>query len=461
MNRYLYTLVVLIALFLGGLTSTTISAENSEGIVDCGEGTAYLFDLRENLYQADFLRAKKAIKEAQEQQVNFFVIRIDCAQGDEEAADSLYQLLSTSELRTVAFVERMATSMGAYAAISCDSIYMHPNAYLGAVTAIRPPDFTGKRTFRLRMKDKMEALAKTKGRDAEIAMAMADEDVIVNGIPNKGFPLMISSEDALDMGYSDGEFEEIESVLERLSVATGSYTRYKVTVKDQLLNFLLHPFFSFILLMVIWISLFNEFKYPGLGIPILVALVASILLLVPLYIDGRAADWEIVLFSVGFLLLLAEMYIIPGFGVPGIAGIILLIGAIVLALLGNDYFDFSTLGSFSFQSAVIMVMASISVAVVALVFFAKHFLDSTALNRLAHTENQTVETGYSIKDLASDRFIGKIGEAQTDLRIAGKISIDGEIHDAISQGIFIDKGTAVIVLENRGNYLLVKPSSQS
>ena len=93
--------------------------------------------------------------------------------------------------------------------------------------------------------------------------------------------------------------------------------------------------------MVILGGIYFELQTPGVGFPILAAVVALVLYFIPYYLNGLAENWEIALFFVGIILIALEIFVIPGFGLAGVAGISLTLASLVLVMLNNDAFDFS------------------------------------------------------------------------------------------------------------------------
>src|SRR5690606_31501641 len=100
-----------------------------------------------------------------------------------------------------------------------------------------------------------------------------------------------------------------------------------------------------------------------IGFPILAALIAAVLYFAPLYLDGLAAHWEILLFIIGIALIALEIFVIPGFGVAGISGIVMAVTGLTLSLLDNVVFDFSGVGDGEFLEALLIVLGGLSVGI--------------------------------------------------------------------------------------------------
>lgn len=199
-----------------------------------------------------------------------------------------------------------------------------------------------------------------------------------------------------------------------------------------------------------------EFKAPGTLIPIAIAGVAAVFYFLPLYMDGLAANWEIALFVLGLLLLLLEIFVIPGFGLTGILGILLIISGLSLAMVRNLIFDFTFVAKGSFANSLLIVSLALAFPLALVLFFGKRFFDSGAFRKMSVKSEMTSNEGFSVKESKLDLLVGKTAVVVTDLRPQGKIEINDETFEANADGAFIPMGTSVLVVGIRANYLVVK-----
>lgn len=109
---------------------------------------------------------------------------------------------------------------------------------------------------------------------------------------------------------------------------------------DKIIAFLINPIISALLIMIIIGGIYFELQAPGIGFPLAAAVTAALFYFAPLYLEGLAAHWEILIFIVGVVLLAIELFAIPGFGVLGISGIILIVAGLALSMVGNIGFHF-------------------------------------------------------------------------------------------------------------------------
>jgi membrane-bound serine protease (ClpP class) len=194
---------------------------------------------------------------------------------------------------------------------------------------------------------------------------------------------------------------------------------------------------------------------PGLGFAGAAALVALILYLVPFYLNGLAQNWEILALLIGFGLIAAEIFIIPGFGVAGVSGLTIVIGSLVLIMVNNDFFDFEFVSSSSLTTALIVATGGLLGGIVLLFLVGNKVLESKAFSRIALMDTQDSKAGYTSTSIL-EPMTGKTGIAHTVLRPSGKVLIDGKFYDAYSRDEYIEKGEAIEVVAHETTSLKVK-----
>ena len=160
-------------------------------------------------------------------------------------------------------------------------------------------------------------------------------------------------------------------------------------------------------------------RLPGIGFALAVALIAAALFFAPLYMEGLAAHWEIALFFIGVILIALEIFVIPGFGVTGILGIICLVCGLAFSMVSNDYFDFKLAHPGMLFNSFLIVIGSMFLAVILMVIFGKNILKSSAFKRLVLEDEQKSDQGYTSSVSKAD-LLHKQGVAKTVLRPSGK-----------------------------------------
>src|SRR6185437_3418884 len=171
--------------------------------------------------------------------------------------------------------------------------------------------------------------------------------------------------------------------------------------------------------------------------------------------SGLAQNWEVLLFVIGVLLIALELFVIPGFGITGILGILFSVAGMVLVMLENDFFDFSMVSSFDVAQAFAVVLVGVVGGFVLIFLGGSKLVESRYFKKLTLQESFTTSKGYTSKFNATP-MLGKTGTAYTVLRPSGKISIDGEIYDAYTRGDFIEQGAEIEVIDDSSSILKVK-----
>ena len=179
------------------------------------------------------------------------------------------------------------------------------------------------------------------------------------------------------------------------------------------------------------------------------------MLSVPYYLNGLAANWEIIAFFVGIALIAVEIFVLPGFGVAGIAGIVLTVGSLFLIMLNNNAFDFEFVPTNDILYALAAALGGTLGGMVLLLVGGSRLPDTRFFKHIALTDTQNRTDGY-VSFRYTESLIGRIGTAETVLRPSGKILIDGKLYDASTRGDYIQKGQAVEVISEEGSSLKVK-----
>ncbi|MBY0424564.1 MAG: nodulation protein NfeD, partial [Cytophagales bacterium] len=185
------------------------------------------------------------------------------------------------------------------------------------------------------------------------------------------------------------------------------------------------------------------------------AIVAAILYFVPYYLNGLAQNWEILAFVCGLGLIIAEIFFIPGFGLAGISGLSLCAVSLVLIMVNNTFFDFTFVASSLFVKALIATFIGLSGSVIFMIFGAERLMSSKVMQKVAL--HQVIKGDEGLASLKGDQsLVGKQGIAHTTLRPSGKVTVNGDIYDAMTLGDYIEQGTEIVVIEEAASHLKVK-----
>ncbi|GGC45812.1 hypothetical protein GCM10011386_42600 [Parapedobacter defluvii] len=412
----------------------------------------YQFDLEGDIGPAAWRTVKNAYSKAEESKVDLILIEMNTFGGMVNFADSIRSRILDSPLETVVFINHNAASAGALIALASDRIYMSKGSSIGAASVVDQSGQVLPEKHQSYMRGLMRATAEAKGRDPKVAEAFVDPDVELPSLKQAGKILTLTSSEAVSIGLANAEATSIADVLAAEGISNPQITIHQITLVDRIISFLINPAVSGILILLIIGGIYFEMQTPGIGFALVVAVIAAVLFFAPLYIQGLADNWEIALFVAGVVLILLELFVIPGFGVAGILGIICLVCGLAFSMVANDYFNFSIAAPGMLFNSFLLVIASMVTATIVMVIFGKSLLKTKAFKRLVLQDEQRSEEGYTSSRLNTE-LVNREGVAKTVLRPSGKVEIDGKWYDAVALDGFIDIGEDIYV-EKHENYNL-------
>ena len=434
------------------------------------QNVVYKVDIKDEIGPEVWRLVRKSFDRAEEENAKYILIHMNTYGGMVVYADSLRSLILNSKKPVWVFIDNNAASAGALIAIACDRIYMREGANIGAATVVNQSGKAMPDKYQSYMRSMIRATAQAQGRDTivrgrdtvyrwkrdpHIAEAMVDESIYIKGVSDSGKIVTFTPAEAMQHGFCDGIAGSVEDVLAREQVSDYVIESYTPSAMDRVIGFLINPIVQGLLIMLIVGGIYFELQTPGIGFPLIAALTGCLLYFAPLYLEGLAGYWEIIVFIIGVVLLLLEIFVIPGFGITGISGIILIVAALVFA--GIDQVSFEFAGDFV-QALVRSLFLVVSSAVIALflsMWLGAKFLGSKRWAFALHAE-QRPEEGYVGVDMQGRQEIGKTGCTVTDLRPAGKVEIGTELFDAVSLlGDYIEKGSEVVVKKYQSGQLYV------
>lgn len=457
MKRWLLCIGLLFCLF-------SVRAENEKAIV-------YKVDMKDEIGPSIWRLVKKSFDRATEGRADYILIHMNTYGGMVVYADSLRSLILNYPKPVWVFIDNNAASAGALISIACDKIYMREGANIGAATVVNQTGEAMPDKYQSYMRSMIRATAQAHGkdtvvengktivrwhRDPRIAEAMVDERIAVKGVSDSGKILTFTPHEAMQHGYCDGIAENVPEVIQKEGITNYELHEYRPTTMDKVIGFLISPIMQGLLIMVIIGGIYFELQTPGIGFPLAAAVTACLLYFAPLYLEGFANYVEIILFGVGLILLLLEIFVIPGFGVAGILGIVCIVAS--LALSGIDDFTFEFLPDFvgAIIRSLFFVISCSLISVFASIWLSRKLFGSRRLNFALHAE-QKVEEGFVGVDMTVKEEVGKEGVVFTDLRPAGKVEINDDVYDAVSNtGAFIQKGTRVKVIKYQAGQVYVE-----
>ena len=419
----------------------------------------YQFEIDDNIAKPALRKTEKAVTKATEDKYDILLLRLNTFGGELESAEKIRTLLLECTIPTYVFIDPNAASAGALISIACDSIYMSPGASIGAASVVNQEGTVMPDKYQSYMRSLMRATAEKKGRNPLIAEAMVDPDTDIKGISPKGKVLTFTTQEAITNGFCEAEVNNEKEILQHAGYENYIIEEQQLTWIDKIIGFLINPIVSGLLIMCIIGGIYFEMQTPGVGFPLIFALSAALLYFAPHYLEGLAAHWEILLFLVGVVLIVVEIFVTPGFGVLGIIGIIAVFSALVLTLIFNIGFDFSFAPPKAIRHNILLVFTSASVGLLVSIWLGQKLISAdTRFGSLSLKTELDQSNGFVAADMKLANLTGKTGITLTFMRPVGKVEIDGDVYDATSINGLIDKGETVVVVRFENAQLFIEKS---
>ncbi|MCW5781961.1 MAG: nodulation protein NfeD [Nitrospirales bacterium] len=383
------------------------------------------------------------------------ILNINTFGGRVDAAVLIRDALLNSKVLTVAFINKRAISAGALISLASEKIAMADGGTIGAATPVQiglpgsPAQPVEEKTVSY-MRKEFRATAEQRNRPPLIAEAMVDADVEVPDLVEKSKLLTLTTKEALQADIADFQANSLEAVLQSVNLADAEIRYVSETWAESLVRFLTHPVVSSLLMTVGILGIMLEMRMPGFGVPGALGLISLALFFWGHGLVQLAGLEEFLLVGLGLILVGLEIFVIPGFGIAGILGIMALMGGLGLSLIGTGAtWDFML-------SALGQVALSILVAIIAVLIVLRYFPRLPFGRRLILETNLQAQEGYESSPPEDHRWLGKQGIAVSDLHPSGIARFDRERVDVVSDGTFIDAGQPLEVVRIDGNRVVVR-----
>lgn len=433
---------------------------------------------------------KRTLKEIQDDENTIYLFKMDTFGGRVDAALDIVDTISSIEKgKTIAFVEKRAISAGALIALSSSQLFMKPNTIIGDCAPIiqtqEGQKMAGEKVQTV-LRAKFRALAKKNNYPVKLAesmvtidmeiyqIAMADKTLFVDqkGYENltdnqkknitskktlvaKGELLTMDDKEAVALNFSQKSVKDVDELLSLAGYKNIDVTTIEPSWSVNFVRFL-QPFLPMMMLMGIGL-IYTEMKAPGFGFPGIAGILLLSLVFFNQYLAGLADYTELLLLLIGFLLLGIEVFVLPGFGVAGISGLIVIACGLVLAfqdfVMPNPEFPWET----DLLMKNLALVSGSFVAALALSFFTIRFI-LPKVSKIWEGPYLETDLTQARVDTAGGLDVkpGNIGTAHTYLRPSGKIVVHNKKIDAITQGEFIEQGQEVIIDKIDQNRVIVK-----
>jgi membrane-bound serine protease (ClpP class) len=448
------TLRIVLILVVCSVAAGLLTAQDSPG--QNGKKKVMVMEIKAEIDPRMTRYVDLALAHAAKIRADYVVLELDTYGGTLTDAKEIAQKIMDYNKPIWVFINSDAASAGALISIACDSIYMSPGASIGAATVVTGTDGTAAPDkYQSYMRSIMRSTAEENGRNPDIAEGMVDERIVIDSVKQAGKVITFTTSEAIAANYCEGKVTSIGEILEKNKITEYEIDTFRLGFAEKIIAFVLNPFVSGLLILIIIAGIYFEMQAPGIGFPLFAAITALVLYLVPYYLNGLAAYWEIIVLFIGVGLLAAEIFVIPGFGIAGVSGLIMVIGSLVLIMLRNDYFNFEYIPFGDITIALFSAVGGMAGGILLLIAIGARFTDTAAFRRLALNETQETSQGYTVNANAQV-MNGKRGIAHTILRPSGKIMIENQLYDAFTRGEFVERGEQIEVISTEGVALKVK-----
>ncbi|MCP5005646.1 MAG: hypothetical protein GY941_17180 [Planctomycetes bacterium] len=436
---------------------------------------------------------ERRVSIARESGVDLIIFEIDSFGGSLKPAFAISEYINNINFAgTIAFIPTKAISAGSLIAISCNEIYMAPQSELGDCEPIVPSSEGGYKTvgekIQTVLRTKFRKFAEKNGYPVLLAEAMVTKEIevffikteenpegyYVSGRTLKDLPgeegkkttyrkliieegklLTMHAKEAHEYKFAKQIVKDREDLLRLLGIDKDKITVLETNWSEEMVRFIekMAPILLGIGLVALWI----EFKAPGFGLPGAIGAFCLATVFLSKYLVGLAEAPEIIVFFLGIALIAVEILILPGFGIAGIAGIVLILIGVTLSFqdftLPETPYDTEL-----FTKNIFTILCSLLGSGITIMVLVKYMPGIPLFNRLILTAEETAKDGFAIppQPKVESALTGKRGTALTTLHPTGKVEVNGQTLDVVTCGEYVNKGQIVEIMEIKGNRIVVK-----
>jgi membrane-bound serine protease (ClpP class) len=444
-----------------------------------------------------FLR--RSIEKVKAQNASHIIFDVDTFGGRVDSALQIATLIGSAKpALTVAYVTTrpestgVSWSAGALISLACGSIYMAPGTSMGAAAPVTMgPEGTAAASEKVvsAVRAQMAALAEKNGYPVSVAKAMVDQDIELREVYIDGKMLVATSDEISDIEreakktgktvelgkiispsgklltltakemerykVSSGTISSQKELLETLNLPHSAFEELDESPADRAVGFITSAGFTTLLIIIGLVALFIEITSPGFGVPGTIAIICFAIVFVSYALLGMVGSLELILFVLGLVLLILEIFVIPGFGVAGISGIVLIVASLVLSMQGFIVPSFEWQKDL-FKRNLLVVGVGVVSSFVVFGILAYALPQLRLFSHLTLGTVQTVESGYTVQPQEESKYLGMKGVAVTTLRPSGKAEFGDEVLNVETDGEFVETGMTVEVIEVSANRIVVR-----
>ncbi|WFB37133.1 NfeD family protein [Kiritimatiellota bacterium B12222] len=473
MKNILYRLLLLLSCFSMG------SGFSDENIPD-EKPVVYLIPVRQAIMHPQLYLLRRGVKHAVDANADAIILLVDTPGGSVDIMRQMVNPIIDVGIPTYALVEKDAFSAGAIISLATDKIYMTPRSVIGDAMPVIMGN-GGYESLGERESEKIESgmdaivrsIAQAKGRDEMLMRAMVRRELeftLEDGtvISPKGNILTLTNQEAeqlLPDGshlLSEGTVADLDELLTVIGFADAEIIELLPSLADDVA--LLITKLSPILLGLAMLALYTEIQAPGIGWAGGTAAILFVIVVFGHKVAGLAGMEDLVFVAIGILLILLEIFVLPGFGIAGGAGIVLLCWGLIQTMTLRYQGNPGDLPAFSAVENLGPAIASLGIAIIGATLLAALLLKSMGDNNLfgkklvlsSALHNEADDTLTHLRTLVGNQAL-----VTTPLRPSGTVEINGNVYDANSEGDYVDPGCSVNILAVRNHSLVVRKSQET
>ncbi|MCZ6698507.1 MAG: hypothetical protein O7D94_06190 [Planctomycetota bacterium] len=515
----LFAFAAVAGLFAGAVMGA--DGERADG-ASSKDTHAAIVTIKDEINDVTLISMKRRIDQSREAGATVIVLELDTPGGlVSSALDICTYLKNLTDLKTIAWVRPSAFSAGSMIALACDEVVMTSASKMGDCAPIIISATEGLKELGKTERAKVESpilkefrdSAHRRGYDAlmcesmvrlgneiwwiengpggERKFALTDEkeelvdeeqgawqlvETITNTKTGEEYDLpqpvveehdllTLTQTEAVAFGFAKAIIDN-ENELKSYYGLADSLARTEPNWSEALADFLSSPIVRMLLMMLIALGVYAEFQAPGHFVGGSVALVALIIFVAAPYLTGLADGWEILLIVFGAVLLAIELFVIPGFGIAGILGIMLIFVGFIATFVPAEpgpvwipqFHQATTLG---LMTGLKVTFGGLGLGIVGMWILNRYLPRIPGVRGLILSPaSETAiggQSGGAFTMIESPPVsVGDAGKAVTTLRPAGKARINGRRVDVIAQGTVIEGEAEIEVIEVSGGRVVVR-----
>ncbi len=432
-------------------------------------GPVAIFPLKEIVSPSLALFMRRALKDAENSGASAFIIDMDTPGGRTDAMEDILDMLRKTKLPTYTFVNPKAASAGAFIALGTKKIYMRPDSTIGAAAIVTGEGGDLEKTMKSKMDSflsaRMRSVCEDNGHNPDIAEAfmLIEKELKIGDqiLDTKDTLLSLNGREAARLYngkplLAAGLAESLEDLARQAGLST-TFLRIEPSGFESAAFWLTN--LAPLLLMAGIVCMWLELKTPGVILPGIISVACFTLYFGSNFIAGLTGWGCAIVFVIGFILVLFELIVAPGLLLPGLTGVLLILGSLIWAMVDRWPSD----DTIPTGAALELPMRNLLIALfgtgVLVAILARLLPKTTLFNRLILTAASPSGAAITVPASHLTVHIGETGTATTTLRPAGKAKFADEIHDVVTLGDFIPLGSAVKIVNTDGMRIIVEPAN--